>query len=194
MSLPIECRVLIVDPDRRSADDLASALRHAGFQTLEASTFPEGKGIWNAELPEVLVADIRLGQYNGLQLLVRARLERPDVAGIITCALPDVVLEAETRRFGGIFIVKPLNVAQVVHLIRSHIERQALIKLGHPADRRLWDRRKIPIEGFVPERRQSDRRDQAKQDRRSGDRRQLLMPVTPLDRRSGDRRGRGQQS
>jgi two-component system response regulator RegA len=192
---PTEHKVLIVDPDPRSAHDLAAALRREGYVTLEASTFPDGKRLWNKELPEALVADVKLGQFNGLQLLVRAKLERPDVAGIIICALPDVVLEAETRRFGGIFLLKPLDLAHVVHLLRSHTERQALIRTGNHADRRVWERRKTAIAGFVPERREIDRRaGQGKQDRRIEDRRQMHVPNVPHDRRVADRRARGRPS
>ena len=192
---PIERKVLIVDPDLRCARDLVAALRAEGYVTLDASSYPEGKALWNKELPDALIAEVRLGQFNGLQLLLRARQDRSDVAGIITSAQPDVVLEAETRRFGGIFIHKPLDVPHVVHLIRSHAERQALIRHVNPADRRISERRKIAIPGFIPERRETDRRaSQAKEDRRIGERRQLLMPAVPHDRRVGERRARGPQS
>ena len=188
-------KVLIVDPDLRTAHELAAAVRQMGYLALEASTFPDGKRLWNSELPDVLVADVRLGQFNGLQLLVRAKLERPEVTGIITCSMPDVVLEAETRRFGGIFVLKPLDTAQIVQLIQEHTAQQALIRNQKPTDRRIGDRRKIPIDGFEPERRASDRRDgHAKVDRRTGERRQLDVPSFSLNRRVADRRTRGRPS
>lgn len=190
----LERKVLIVDPDPRNAQDLASALDAAGFVALQASTFLQGRRLWIEEKPDALVAEIRLGEFNGLQLLVRAKLERPEAAGVITTAVPDVVLEAETRRFGGIFMLKPLDVPRVVHLLRAHTERQTVIKAGNAADRRTWERRRIAIEGFIPERRETDRRaSEGKQDRRIAERRQLPVPLVPHDRRIGDRRARGGQ-
>lgn len=188
-----DCKVLIVDPDLGNSHDLAEALHQEGYATLQAATFAEGRRLWAEELPEALIAEIRLGQYNGLQLLVRAKLDRPDTATIITCALPDVVLEAETRRFGGIFLRKPLDFAQVVSVIRAHGQRQTIVRAQNPGDRRTSERRKILIAGFVPERRENDRRGGQYTDRRIVDRRQLTMPLPIQNRRINDRRARGRQ-
>ena len=183
LSRPVMPRkVLIVDPNPRDTQDLASAFRQEGFVALEASTFAEGKRRWIEELPEALIAEVRLGEFNGLQLLLRAKLERSDVAVIMTCALNDRVLEAETRRFGGIFMQKPLDPPHVVHLVRSLRERQAFKWPGSPADRRTADRRT------------ADRRASPGSERRIGERRQLLQPIDLPDRRIGERRARGPQS
>jgi DNA-binding response OmpR family regulator len=183
-----ESKVLIVDPDHRSVHELASALRQVGFVALEASSFSDGKRLWHEQLPDALIAEVRLGQFNGLQLLVRAKLERPEVAGIITCAFPDVVLEAETRRFGGMFLLKPVDPAEIIHLIQVNAEQRALIGTGKTADRRVSERRKIPIADFVPEQRHSDRRSSSGKERRIGERRQVEIPNFSHNRRAGDRR------
>src|SRR5689334_16484777 len=85
----------------------------------EASSYEEGKRLWREITPAVLVVDIRLGQFNGLQLLMRARADRPDLKCIITCPFPDPVLEAETHRFGGIFLIKPIAPAQIVAAVSN---------------------------------------------------------------------------
>jgi hypothetical protein len=53
---------------------------------------------------------------------------------------------------------KPLDMARVVRLIRSHGQHLPSTWPGYPADRRTSDRRKISVAGFVPERRATDRR------------------------------------
>ena len=110
-------KVLVVDSDPWWVQTLASALREAGYLALEATSFAAGKYLWSSENPQVLIADIRLGAFNGLQLLFRGRADRPDLRAVITCPCPDVVLEAETRRFGGTFMVKPVEPDQILAAI-----------------------------------------------------------------------------
>jgi FixJ family two-component response regulator len=50
--------------------------------------------------PDLLIADVRLGEYNGLQLL--ASTTQPTAAIIIT-GHPDPVIEADAHRMGADF-------------------------------------------------------------------------------------------
>ena len=102
-------KVLVVDSDPKNVQALGAALRERGCEPLDATSFEAAKRLWIAEKPPVLIADVRLGQFNGLQLLLRAKADRPDVTALITCAIADKVLEAETKRFGGMFLVKRLT-------------------------------------------------------------------------------------
>lgn len=154
-------KVLIVDSDTRSVHELASALRHEGYVAFEATSFAEGKRLWASESPHVLVADVCLGQFNGLQLLMQAREENPDLNAVITCAFADVVLEAEARRFGGIFLVKPLEPRQILAAIGAPSRNGPAAAQAAPspfANRRGEDRRRLLVLNFSPERRTSERR------------------------------------
>ena len=108
---------LVVDTDTGSVRALASLLRGRGYSVLEATSFLDGRRLWDAEHPEVLVADIRLGAFNGLQLLIRAREDRPDLVAVITSPVPDTVLADEARRFGGTFFVKPVQPERMLEAI-----------------------------------------------------------------------------
>jgi len=103
-------KVLVVDADSQNVRALVAAFRSRGREPLEATSFEAAKRLWIAEQPPMLIADIRLGQFNGLPLLLRAKGDRPDVVAAITCATPDAVLQADTRRFGGRFFVKPMAI------------------------------------------------------------------------------------
>jgi two-component system response regulator RegA len=146
-------KILIVDTDPLPRLQLAAALRREGCDVVEATTFEEGKRLWTSERPAMLIADIRLGQFNGLQLLLRATAEREDVKAIITSAVADRVLEAETRRFGGVFRIKPVAASDVVAFLRS-----ATAVLPTSFDRRVAERRQLTIPSFAPDRRSTERR------------------------------------
>ncbi len=112
-----QVKVLVVDLDHGHVQKLASALRKEGYAALEATSFADGKRLWDTEHPQVMVADIRLGDFNGLQLLIRARAERPNLFAVITSPVADTVLEEETRRFGGTFLIKPVGAMQILAAI-----------------------------------------------------------------------------
>jgi DNA-binding NtrC family response regulator len=147
-------KVLVVDSDPKSVQELVDALRDRGCEPLEATSFEIAKQLWIAEKPAALIADIRLGQFNGLQLLLRAKADRPDVAAVITCAFPDKVLESETQRFGGTFMVKPLTPEDVLAHLLGPDEPVTLHRFG---ERRIADRRRSVGE-FLPNRRHAERR------------------------------------
>ena len=143
---------LLVDVEARSLFELSRAFRAAGYRTFGATSFRDAKRLLITERPDVLVADVRLGEFNGIQLLMLAREVRPDISAVITNLFADSVLAEETRRLGGTFLVKPLNVrallASVQHTPRTRAE----------SNRRQRDRRNTAISNFQPERRIGERR------------------------------------
>jgi two-component system, response regulator RegA len=183
---------LVVDSDFGSVHSLAQALRQEGLDVFEATSFQEGKFLWSTQTPDVLIVDIRLGQFNGLQLLMRARSDRPDIQAIITSPFADPVLEAETRRFGGMFLIKPVDPRHVIEAVRAVDSPEAVptpVTPPYLLERRRADRRVVSMANFCPDRRVTDRREQpASSERRNGDRRQLVIPGYFPERRKGDRR------
>ena len=114
-------RVLIVDDDVEVADTLKAILANAGFEARAATTFEEGKQLLTGvPPPDVLVTDIRLGRYNGLQLAV---IRPPATALVVISGHPDSTLEAETRRLGGRFIMKPVGAPALLEAIEALISR-----------------------------------------------------------------------
>jgi DNA-binding response OmpR family regulator len=173
--------VLIVDSEARTLAQLAAALHQCGYDTLEALTFIEAKQLLLNQAPDVLVAAVQLGPFNGLQLLMRGREERPDLTAVITCRFPDPVLEIETRRLGGTFLVKPLDIKQVIQTIEQELAQPKQV-LQFQEDR---------AEVFISDDRWSDMvgPPPSNYDRRSRDRRQQTTFIDFPDRRlAGDRR------
>lgn len=195
----LACTVLVVDTDLKVLHGFAQALREGGYIVFEASSFEDGKRLWREITPAVLVVDIRLGQFNGLQLLMRARSDRPDLKGIITCPFADQVLEAETHRFGGTFLIKPIAPWQIVEAVRNAARPDLVVPnpVTPPLllERRRVDRRQTEIPVFWPERRVGPRRlvavgngQPSALHRRQDDRRRSVVPGFMPERRVVDRR------
>jgi len=109
--------------------------------------------LWIAEKPPILITDIRLGPFNGLQLLLRAKADRPDLVAAITSSVADSVLKVDTQRFGGVFFVKPIEAGQ---LLKALLGQES--ELERFQERRRGDRRSETRSGFIPNRRVADRR------------------------------------
>jgi two-component system, response regulator RegA len=161
-----DCTVLIVDTDARIVRGFAQSLRAVGYKVFEATSFEDGKRLWLEHLPAVLVVDVRLGQFNGLQLVMRARSDRPLVKAIVTSPFADPVLEAETQRFGGTFMIKPVSSPQIVFAVENAASSDRKVPNTPPMllERRREERRKknVPISWV---------------DRRSRERRTLPLPA-----------------
>lgn len=195
------CTVLVVDTDLRVLHGFAQALREDGYIVFEASSFEDGKRLWREITPAVLVVDIRLGQFNGLQLLMRARSDRPDLKGIITCPFADQVLQAETQRFGGTFLIKPIAPWQIVQAVGNAARPNPIVPnpVTPPLllERRRVDRRQADVAVPWPERRVGPRRltvvangQPSPLNRRQDDRRKLVIAAFTPERRVTDRRQR----
>jgi DNA-binding NtrC family response regulator len=108
--------ILIVEDDRDTLDSWVQLLQDAGYRVAAAVSFEEGRRALDSS-PDMLITDIRLGAYNGLQLVVRARLANPSLPVIVVTAFHDPVLQEETERLGAIYMRKPVDAAQMLAAI-----------------------------------------------------------------------------
>ena len=64
--------------------------------------------------PDLLITDIRLDAYNGLQLILNSPHQIPT---IVITGFADPVLEAEARRGGAAYLVKPVQPRDLLALV-----------------------------------------------------------------------------
>jgi DNA-binding response OmpR family regulator len=110
--------ILIVDDHRVTRLGLAEMLETAGYAVVTAGTFPEARRILRESPPDLLIADVRLGSFNGLQLVISGPNRIP---AIVITGYADSVLEAEARRGGAEYLVKPFDAEQLLGLIRQKL-------------------------------------------------------------------------
>ena len=108
--------LLIVDDDLDTVEGLAELLEGAGFECETAATFPAAMAAMRTSPPDVLVADIRLEAYNGLQLVLN---RPPGTSAIVMSAFPDPVLESEAVRMGASYLQKPVQTRQLLDLLND---------------------------------------------------------------------------
>ena len=98
-----------MDDDRDTLDGWGELLQRAGYRVAAAASFEEGRHALESAAPDMLITDIRLGPYNGLQLVVRARTANSSLPVLVLTAFHDPVLQAETERLGAVYVRKPVD-------------------------------------------------------------------------------------
>ena len=115
----MSARILIVDDDPDVLGMFEETLKGAGYNTIAASTFEEGRrGLLAEPVPDLLIADVRLGHFNGLQLVL---LRSPRTAVLVVSGHLDRMLESETVRLGGAYLTKPVSRAQLLEAVAASL-------------------------------------------------------------------------
>jgi DNA-binding response OmpR family regulator len=130
-------KILVVEDDTTTRVALAELLRQAGYDPVPVGTFHEARRALESETPDLLISDVRLDGFNGLQLV--AINPRPLPAIIIT-AFPDQVLAEDARRLGADFLVKPFSPSTLLDLVAR---RLAGARLQSNEGHRRWTRKPL---------------------------------------------------
>lgn len=129
-------KVLIVDDDKTTREGLAELLEEAGYEAHAIGTFEEATRFLRATPPDLLIADVRLGPFNGLQLVISS--PKPIPAIIIT-GFADPVLESDARRRGADYVLKPVSPARLLELVAQKLSSS---RPGFGIPRR-WERKQV---------------------------------------------------
>ena len=101
--------VLVVDDDRQILGMIEYWLAEAGYDVVACSCFDAARTYLGTHTPDALIADIRLGAFNGLHLaLFSSQTHRP-TALLLMSAYDDVVVRRDAAACGGRFLLKPLD-------------------------------------------------------------------------------------
>jgi CheY-like chemotaxis protein len=108
------CSVLLVTRNQADLSTYQQALQEVGFSVTAASSFEEARPRIDACAPDILVAALRLGEFNGLHLAIVTRMAR---ASATTVILGDPwSSEADVRATGSSYLLRP-SVAELTGLV-----------------------------------------------------------------------------
>ena len=123
----MRARVLVVDDDEAYLAGMKELLEEAGYDVCVASSFEFGKQELREHAPDLLIVDVRLGAFNGLQLISTGQLHIP---AIVVTGFDDTVLRADANIFGASYIVKPISPATLLALIDQKLAVAAALNRG----------------------------------------------------------------
>ena len=116
------CTALVVDADPAARGSTVKVLREAGYRVSSLGSFHEAQPFLATTQPDLLIADIRLDHFNGLQLVWERRDDHPERASIVTNAYADQVLERDAHRVGAPYLVKPVNPGELLRVAAVLLE------------------------------------------------------------------------
>ncbi len=101
--------LLLVDDDRSLLDSMAGWLRMQGYEVAEASGYHEAVEQLKAALPDLLLADVRLQDGDGFDLLAHSRKKYPELPVILLTGYGTIETGVEAIRAGAFdLLTKPL--------------------------------------------------------------------------------------
>jgi DNA-binding response OmpR family regulator len=132
--------VLVVAPTSQLAANLMEWLTQAGCAVILVTSFSAGKSRLDHG-PSIVISEVRLGDYNGLHLAVRAKANK--IPAVVIGGL-DPVLQREAERLGVTYLTHELDRAQLLSVIESLVHPGALTdRKDHSAASNLsfmsWD-------------------------------------------------------
>ena len=114
----MRARVLVVDDNEDYLVAIKELLECTGYETFVASSLEEGRRELRDHAPDLLILDVRLGAFNGLQLISTDQVRIP---AIVVTGFDDPVLRADASAFDASYVVKPVSPAGLLALIEQKL-------------------------------------------------------------------------
>jgi DNA-binding NtrC family response regulator len=145
-TMALRHRILVVDDEDGMRSFLFTILARAGYDVVTAESVQVGSSALEGASADLLITDVRLGEFNGLQLLARNPRAVP---AIVITGFPDPVLEAQAREFGAAFLLKPIEPAGLLTLVaellaEASVKQLSMSGLGHAGGRSVATEKKTP--------------------------------------------------
>jgi DNA-binding response OmpR family regulator len=152
-----------VDPDPADRLFVTTTLVAAGFGVRTAENYPDAKSLLVVSRPLLLMTEVLLGAYNGLQLALRARAATPRIPVLAMSAGPEPVLQRDAESTGATFAVKPLTRSELLAaVVRTALRAAGAADVQEPIrapfERRHSQRRAGAAGVLQNERRTAERR------------------------------------
>ena len=112
--------VVVVDDDLSCLVAIEQILKHWGHETKTFRAFEDARAYLSQAKPAVVIVDVRLGNYNGLQLIHFSRQNSPDTQWLVVSGFDDPVLRAEATKLGALFLTKPLDLQRLREHLPAH--------------------------------------------------------------------------
>jgi len=116
--------IILVSGSPRTLRHTEALLSERGHLVAALSSSAEANLLLDSVTPDLLIADLRVGEYPDFQIAIRSRVNHPDVPVIVTSAEPDELVEAEARRIGAAFVVSPLENDAFVPMVETAIAKR----------------------------------------------------------------------
>ena len=134
-------QVLVVSADSKRTSAVFDLLKGAGHDVVAAFGFNEAVRTLADYSPDLMIAELRLGAFNGLHLVIRSKIAHPALRTIVVDRNHDPVLQLDAEGLGALYLVEPVPDSDLL----AHVSRIR----GDAAPHRRWPRKELPAGSLV---------------------------------------------
>lgn len=136
-------KILVVDDEDAMRRFVATALRRAGYDTLEAAEGKQALAMAQAEPPALILSDVHMAGMDGYSLLrnLRRQSRLADIPVILMTGTPEPAEErASMERGADDYLTKPFTIERLLGAVQARLTRQAILQAhAHAAESRLLE-------------------------------------------------------
>lgn len=126
--------VMVVDDDRLVLATLVAGLKQAGLEVIEADNGDDAILLARKHKPRLAILDMRMQGKSGMDV-ARYLAANTDTGFMFLSAFGDQDIVDEAMRMGALgYLVKPLDVRQIVPAVRAALARSGEEKTAPPTD------------------------------------------------------------
>jgi DNA-binding response OmpR family regulator len=93
----------VISVSAKSRRERRQLLEQADYRVFTADSFDAGSALVRRVQPDLLIVDVRLLEFNGVHLALRAREDSPGTRTVVV-GEPDVVLERDAAKIGAQYL------------------------------------------------------------------------------------------
>ena len=112
--------ILVVDDEAIVRESIRDWLKDSGYEVSVAESGEEALKLIEKQDFGVMILDLRLPGINGIDVLKKAKVLKPNIKSIVITAYPTMLTQEEASKLGAIdYLVKPVFPDKLEELIRE---------------------------------------------------------------------------
>jgi two-component system, NtrC family, response regulator HydG len=120
-------KILVVDDQRNMRTTLAMMLRGGGYEVDEAADGGQGRELGATGAYDVVITDLRMGEYDGIEVLRAIKEAQPMTEVIVMTAYGTIESAVEAMRLGAFdYIQKPFTEQELIVKVVKALESRRL--------------------------------------------------------------------
>lgn len=129
METPAKSVILLVDDQDSIRFFLEKTLVQEGFEAHTAKTGAEAVEVVQKVVPDLILLDLRLPDMDGIEVLKKIKSIFPEICIVMITAFGDIETAVEAMKQGAFdFVTKPINLDQLMLVIRKGLESRRLTR------------------------------------------------------------------